>query len=231
MNKKVSPEQKHSFIKLYIAVFLIAFPCLTSAQGLRFSVFADPQISWLKSESRIAENAGIRGGFNAGFEMDNFFSENYALSTGLSLNSLGGKLKFTDSVAFQFDNHADADTLTPGNIAIYKLQYLNVPLGLKFTTREIGYTTIYVRLGVSGHFNIKSNADISTLNIRNESLDDEIEFFNLSYQFATGIHYSLGGQTAFIAGFEYRHRFLDIAANDNYKALLNSVSLRLGLLF
>ncbi len=214
---------------LIITFILLCMAFTSTAQGVRFTIFADPQIAWLAPETRNAEFAGIRGGLDTGFEMDNFFSSNYAFSTGLSINSTGGKLKFDEALTFRFEG--STDTIPPGSEVIYKLQYINLPLGLKFTTREIGYTTIFARIGMGGHFNVRSRADIAASGINNESFADEINMFNFSYHFAAGIHYSLGGESAVVAGFEYRHRFIDIASGDQYKALLNSVSLRIGLLF
>jgi hypothetical protein len=216
-------------MKILSALLLFAMPFISFTQELRFIVFADPQISWLKPEIRSVESAGVRGGFDIGLEMDNYFTENYAFSTGLSLSNIGGKLNFNQQVPINFEGLTE--TISPGDMVIYKLQYINVPIGMKFTTREIGYTRIYAKLGLGGHFNIKSHADISSLGIENESLRDEIEFFNVSYHIGAGIQYSLGGQTALVGGFEYRHRFIDIASSPEYIALLNSLSLRLGILF
>jgi hypothetical protein len=216
-----------------VLLFIIFFttPFLALAQGIRFSVFADPQISWLKPEVRSVESAGLRIGYDIGLEMDNFFSENYSFSTGLSLNHIGGRLRFNQQDEIMFESSSESEIINPGDIVAYRLQYLNIPMGMKFTTRQIGYSTLYVRMGLGGHFNIKSNASISSLGIENESLKDEIEFFNLSYNFGLGIQYSLGGRTAVTGGLEYRHRFMDIASNPDFKALLNSLSIRLGLLF
>jgi opacity protein-like surface antigen len=216
-------------MKILSGILLLFLPFISFAQDLRFSVFADPQISWLKPEIRTVESAGIRGGFDIGLEMDNFFTENYAFSTGLSLSNIGGKLTFNQEVPVNFEGYSE--TIDQGDMVIYKLQYINVPIGMKFTTREIGYTKIYAKLGVGGHFNIKSHADITSLEIENESLSNEIEFFNISYHIGAGIQYSLGGQTALVGGFEYRHRFIDIASSPEFIALLNSLSLRLGILF
>ncbi len=216
-------------IRIWFIFVLMIIPSITSARDIRFIVFADPQVAWLSPAISSIESAGIRGGLNAGFEMDNFFSTSYAFSTGLSINSIGGKLKFSKPFPVQFSDFSDS--IAPGNIIIYKLQYLDLPLGLKFTTREIGYSTIYVKLGFGTHFNIRSRADISARGIENENLKDEIALFNLSYHFGAGVQYSLGGQTSVVAGFEYRHRFFDIASSPHYKALLNSLSLRAGVLF
>ena len=216
-------------IRIWFIFVLMIIPCITSARDLRFIVFADPQVAWLSPEAGSIESAGIRGGLNAGFEMDNFFSTSYAFSTGLSINSIGGKLKFSNPFPVHFADFTDS--IAPGNILIYKLQYIDFPFGLKFTTREIGYTTIYVKLGFGTHLNIRSRADISALGIENENLKGEIALFNLSYHFGAGVQYSLGGQTSFVAGFEYRHRFFDFTSGPHYKALLNSLSLRAGILF
>lgn len=215
--------------KFLLILIILLTPNLIIAQGLRFIVFADPQIAWLKPEVRMIENAGLRGGFIAGLEMDSFFSDNYAFSTGISLSKNGGKLKFNNPATIKFESNTE--DIKPGDIVTYKLQYLNIPLGMKFTTREIGYTTVYAKLGLGTHFNIKSHADISSLGVINESLKNEINFFNLSYHFGAGIQYSLGRQTSVVAGFEYRHRFIDIVSSSDFKALLNTFSIRLGLLF
>jgi len=216
-------------IKISICLILLSTPFITIAQEVRFIVFADPQIAWFKPEVRNIENAGVRAGLKAGFEMDNYFSSNYAFSTGISINGIGGKLRFTESLPVKFE--AFTEDVLPGNIVIYRLQYIDVPIGLKFTTREIGYTTIFAKLGFGGHFNIRSQADIPARGIENESLKNEIRFLNMSYHFGAGVHYSLGGQTAAVAGFEYNHKFLNFATSSHFKALLNSLSIRIGLLF
>ncbi len=215
------------YVLLIQLIFIVS--SVAQAQGVRFTVIADPQIAWFRPETRNAESAGVRGGIDIGFEMDNFFSSNYAFSTGLSLNTTGGKLRFSEPVPIRFSEFTD--TIAPGNVVTYRLQYVNMPIGLKFITREIGYTTIFARIGMGGHFLLRSRADVPSRGIEKENIPDETDIFNFSYHFGAGIHYSLGGQTAIVAGLEYRHRFIDIASGPEYKALLNTFSLRTGLLF
>ena len=217
--------------KYFIIFTIYLLPLLTSAQNFRFIAFADPQVTWIIPDNGIAENAGIRGGIDAGFDMDYFFSENYAFSTGLSINNLGGKLKFTEPVPFQFQGSADPELINPGDVIIFRLQYLNVPLGLKFTTREIGYSTYYVKLGTTGHISTRSHADISSLDIEKGNLENEIGNVTFSYHFGAGIHYSLGGTTALTGGIEYKNRFVDITTNTSFRTNLHSLGLRLGVLF
>jgi hypothetical protein len=218
-------------IKYFTSLILIILPLLSHSQGIRFSAFADPQITWMKPENQIAESAGIRIGIDAGFELDYFFNPNYAFSSGLSINSTGGKLKFSEPVPIQFVDLSDPGIVAPGDVVIYRIQYLNLPLGMKFTTREIGYSTYYVKLGTTAHFKTRSHADITSLGIDNGNLDNEINSFTYSYHFGAGVNYSLGGRTALTGGIEYKHRFVDVTTNTNFKTSLNSFALRLGVLF
>ncbi len=217
--------------KNIIIIILAALPLFSPAQNFRFSAFADPQITWMQPDNGIAESAGIRAGFDIGFEMDYFFNENYAFSTGLSINNLGGKLKFHQPVEFRFRDNGETVWTGPGDIVIYRLQYLNIPLGMKFTTRQIGYSTYYVKLGSTGHINTRSSADISALGIERRTLEDEIGPVTFSYHFGAGVHYSLGGRTALTGGIEYKNRFVDITPNPAFRTNLQSFAIRLGVLF
>jgi hypothetical protein len=217
--------------KYFISFILIVLPLFSYTQGIRFSAFTDPQITWMKPENQIAESAGVRIGLDTGFELDYFFNQNYAFSTGLSINNIGGKLKFSEPVPIQFVDFSSPMIVDPGDVVIYRIQYLNLPLGMKFTTREIGYSTYYIKLGTTAHFNTRSNANISSLDIDYGNLDNEINSFTYSYHFGAGVHYSLGGRTALTGGIEYKHRFVDITANTDFKVSLNSFAIRLGVLF
>jgi hypothetical protein len=216
-------------IKDCLILLFIIMPVSAFSQEIRFSAVFDPQVTWMRSENQMVENAGVRGGIDIGFEMDYFFSPHYAFSTGLSLNNTGGKLKFEEPAGIRFEEYTV--DLEPGNIVIYRLQYLNIPLGMKFTTREIGYITAFIKLGTTAHINTRSFADISAHGIENEKLGSEINSFTYSYHFGAGVHYSLGGRTALIGGIEYKHRFVDIIDNADYMATLHSFALRLGILF
>jgi hypothetical protein len=214
-----------------ILIILAATPLISAAQDFRFSVFTDPQVTWISTDNGMAESAGIRAGLDAGFEMDYFFNENYAFSTGLSINNLGGKLRFHQPVQFRFREPEMNGTVGPGDIVVYRLQYLNIPLGMKFTTRQIGFSTYYAKLGSTGHINTGSRANISALDIDGGNLEGEIRSVTFSYHFGAGVHYSLGGRTALIGGIEYKNRFVDITTNNAFRTNLQSFALRMGVLF
>ncbi len=215
--------------KYILSLIILMFSSQIFAQGLSFSVVFDPQITWMNSDSKRIEKEGNNFGFGGGLIMDNYFTENYAFSTGLSILSTGGSLRFLDSLDFQFGG--EQDTLPAGSTVKYDLRYLTIPLSLKLKSNEIGYSRFFAHLGINTHLNIKATADSDYKDISGEDIRDEIQLFMLSYFIGGGLEYSLGGNTAIIGGIYFTSGILNVSSNSDYKAEISSISLRLGIKF
>jgi hypothetical protein len=210
-----------------IACFLPLYP-----QGLSFSVFFEPQISWLTADVKTITRDAVRGGFNTGLIMDKYFADNYAFSTGISIWNTGGSLLYQDSTMFDFNY--EASTIMPNSVMTYKTQYINIPLSLKLNSNEIGYIRFFAHPGINTHINIKAVADVmpeAMEEIENENISDAINPVSMSYFIGAGIEYSLGGNTALILGMYYQSGFWDITKTEDYKVTMGSLSLRLGVKF
>jgi hypothetical protein len=214
--------------KYIINLIILLIPSQIFAQKLSFSVVFDPQITWLNSDSKSLESDGTRFGFNAGLVMDNYFADNYAFSTGVSILQTGGNLMLVDTAGFQ--NPSWLDTLS-GTTVSYNMQYITVPLSLKLKSNQIGYNTFFAHLGVNAHMNVRAFAKAESVNIQDEDIKDELKFFMMSYFIGGGIEYSLGGNTALMAGLYFNNGFLDARKTDNYSIHIGSVALRLGIKF
>ncbi|MDA3781377.1 MAG: porin family protein, partial [Bacteroidales bacterium] len=175
------------------------------------------------------DNTDTKFGFNIGLSVDNYFAANYAFSTGISINNVGGSLSFDDKKYISI--HDINDSLDAGSTLEYNLQYINVPLGLKLKTNEIGYISFYTNLGLNTGIRIKSTGTSEPNSIDKENINDEINLFNLGYYIGGGIEYSLGGNSAITAGLTYTNGFMDITKPDNNKVTLSNVALRVGVLF
>ncbi len=215
--------------KYILSLIILMFSSQIFAQGLSFSVVFDPQITWMNSDSKRIEKEGNNFGFGGGLIMDNYFTENYAFSTGLSILSTGGSLRFLDSLDFQFGG--EQDTLPAGSTVKYDLRYLTIPLSLKLKSNEIGYSRFFAHLGINTHLNIKATADSDYKDISGEDIRDEIQLFMLSYFIGGGLEYSLGGNTALVGGIYFTSGIWDVSSNSDYKAEISSISLRLGIKF
>ena len=215
---------------LFISILLLSSIQIFAQQtNLRFTVFVDPKLSWMKSDYNSIDNDGSKLGVNIGLNVDNFFADNYAVMSGISINNTGGNLKFENAKTLQTGS-GDED-LPAGSTIHYKLQYINIPLGLKLKTNEIGYWTFFTHLGLNGGINIKATAEVDGYDLENENISDEIRLFDLGYYIGAGAEYSIGGSAAIVVGLTYTNGFIDITDGNDSKVTLGNVALRLGVLF
>lgn len=200
---------------------------------ISFGLHFDPVISWFGSDIRQTDNEGARPGFNLGLTFNKYFGYNYAFSTGINIISAGGRLSSVDTTVLEFSNFNS--TVLPGNTVVYRIQYLSIPLGLKFQTNEIGYISYFANVGIDPKVLIGGKADIPSLKVERENASEELKFFNLGWHIAAGIEYSLGGTTALVAGLSFENNFVDITKENNNqlkdKVTHKLLSVRLGINF
>ena len=216
-------------MKKVTILFLLIFPTALMAQSLRFSLLADPQFSWMVSDTKEISSSGAVPGINAGLGMDYYFADNYAFSTGVTINNIGGKLQYSDTLEFRISSGL---RLIPArNTVSYNLQYITVPIGLKFKTNEIGYTTFFTNLGVSPMVNIRTRVSDSSGALDRDNIEDEIMLFNMNYFINLGVQYSLGGSAAIIGGLGYSSGFVDVTSRAADAININTFTIKLGILF
>ncbi|GAO28251.1 porin family protein [Geofilum rubicundum] len=204
-------------ILLFISAQLLT---AQSAGDYRFSFVLTPQISWVKSDHTDVDNKGSQFGYNFGIIMDRFFSHNYAFSTGLTINTTGGKLAYP-SVTTNGTETFSAMSQT------YQLKYIEIPLGLKLRSEDMHRTNIYGRFGLSPQINIQAQ------NSGGKSINEEVRLFDLGYHLGGGIEYSLGGRNALMIGVLFNNGFMDVTDHDYFddKAILNRLVFEFGFIF
>lgn len=218
-------------IWLLIVIFNAILLC-SNAQTLRFAVFADPLVSWMKTDVSRVESDGARIGINAGLMVDRFFTDHYAFSSGISIMSMGGTLRYTTERPFR--TSSGTVTLPPNTSVAYKLQYLHIPLTIKMRTTQIGYTTYYAHVGLDPMINIKANADITSQNLKNTGIGDEVNTIYMGYHIGAGMEYQIVGTTTFTTGITYTNGFTDVTNNTGIyseKTVMHFFELRLGIIF
>jgi hypothetical protein len=216
---------------LTIGVLLVGSNLVNAqTENRRFSIFADPQLSWFTPDSRkFSSNGGVVG-FNIGFTADKYFADRYAIFTGVSIDNLGGNLKY-NAAGYKLVTTDNTYTLAQGSNVKFKAQYLNIPLGLKFKTNEIGYLTIFAQVGVSGSIRLKASAWEDLNNVDKETVTKEFQPVFGSYQIGAGIEYSLGGSSCLQTGILYTNGITEAYDAGYGKIVLGSLSLRVGIVF
>jgi hypothetical protein len=217
--------------KTFCAVILMAAFNLANAQVIQFGIFANPVISWMKTDVSQIKSNGPQIGFDAGLMMDKFFAKRYAFSTGISINNMGGSLVYKKGKA-GFKTTDSTFNLLPGTIVKYNLQYIHIPLALKFRTTEIGYITYFGQVGFDPMINIKTRANIAGLS--NFNAGKEINPLYLAYHISAGLEYRIVGTTSLLFGLTYMNGFTDVTDNSgstSEKTTINRFELRLGIIF
>jgi len=219
----------------YLLIFsmLIFLSVKGKAQDIQFSLFADPLFSWFTSDTKETVSSGVRPGFSIGLSFDRYFAENYAFSTGIVLVNASGRVNYSDTIDIAFKN--GGIELLPNEDINYKIQYISVPVGLKFRTNQIGYLTFFSNIGLDPKIVIAAKADIPEQSVEDENITEEINLFNLGYHLTAGAEYSLGGKTALVFGLSYENNFLDITKDRSGqpadKLRHNIVRFKLGINF
>lgn len=196
---------------------------------MKFSVHLDPQFAWFSSdEDNVAPDGSIFH-IQTGLQMDLFFAKNYAFTLGFGINNMGGNLLYSDSTAFS--NKGDTIFATPGQLVKQNLQYLDIPIGLKLKTEELGYATFFLELGLNPMININAFATDANEVFVKESILEETQRFNLAYHAGIGVEYRLGGSTSAIGGVRWTSGLTDVTNNDKANITVKAISIHLGILF
>jgi hypothetical protein len=204
---------------------------------ITFGIHADPLISWFSSDIDSVRNDGARAGFNFGLNVYRYFGPNYAISTGISIISAGGRLVSKDTTIFDISHDKDnaLTTVIPNEAIVYKVQYISIPIGLKLQTNQIGYITYFADLGLDPKIIISNKVDIPASDIDNQKAMEEVSTFNISYHVMAGIEYAVGGKTAIVLGLCFDNNFADITRDIrgqfDDKISHKMLSIRLGVNF
>ncbi|MDI9538456.1 MAG: porin family protein [Bacteroidota bacterium] len=205
--------QKSTIILVFL--LLTGYAAAQSTGDTRFTFVLSPQISWIKSDMDRVNNGGSKMGYNFGLLVDYFFGDNYAITSGLTINTTGGKLEYLSSG----NNTVEARQR-------YNLRYIEIPMGLKLRSEDLKRMNIYGRFGLSPQLNImaKDNDD--------NGISDEVKLLDLGYHIGGGIEYSVGGKNALVFGLLFNNGFMDITSSSYHdKAILNRLVFEFGFIF
>lgn len=221
------------YILNYRATTALLALCLVSAlsaqddASFRLGLKAAPNFAWMRSDSKDLTSDGNRTGISYGLLGDFKLNDaaTYYFSTGVLLNSIGGKFK------------ADA-TYEIGGVSTevkseqeLKLRYIELPLALKLRTKTSGTFNFYGQFGVSTAFNIRARTDATTTSTANgttttTSVDDEdvisdIALFKMALVVGAGMEYSLSSGPTLFGGLTYNNAFTNALDGDAKKLLPN----------
>lgn len=225
---------------ILISISLLLFGGLFAQQTISGGLFAGPTMAWMSSDSKIVDTKGMKFGYNFGALIDFNLIDNFAISTGVQFNNLGGKIIYNYGMTNLEPKEGPAiDTLFPGTQMNYNLNYLGIPFSFKGKTNEIGYMTYFLKAGVTPLINIKT---LGSFDNYENLLLKEINLFNIGWHIGGGLEYSLSGNTRILVELLYTGGLLDTDKTEvfntqdmntinNPRVILNDIHLKIGVLF
>lgn len=200
-----------------------------SQNNIRFGFQISPNLTWINSNDNTINREGVNFGLRLGVMGEYYFSDRYAITGGLGFAfGQGGSLTHETGGNFFRESDLSNPTLNAGQKPLpdgvelgYKIQYIEIPLGLKMRTDEIGYLRYFAEVPIfTLGFRAQSRGSIDGEGIIEEDLDinRDVTPINISWGIGGGIEYSITSNAVLVAGLYYNASFIDITDNDAIRA-------------
>lgn len=246
-----------------IAVITFFFLCALSVSSIAQNHFRDlklgfhlsPSFNWMESQNNKINNAKSKVGIHTGLISEWYFKEHYAITTGIGFAfGMGGTLQHElGGKYWRLSNLGDAYNEMPDEVKLkYRIQYLEIPLGLKLKTRQVGYLNYFLEPGLI--FNIRTQAKGKVIGAGLPSATEifyikrEVNGIAMAYRVGAGGNYQLNQQMSLLFGLYFQKTFTDVTNNtgivfdpsrgypskeplENAIDHQNSLIIRLGILF
>jgi len=214
--------------KIAILFILLLATNVAFGQGFKFGILFDPTITWLRSDVNDVTRDKVRLGLDIGMSADYYFARNYAFATGISLFNTGGTLRYAKGIENFCTKEGNVSVAAGGKVK-YKLQYVKVPLAMKFKTHMIGRMVYSANLGFDPMLRVSARAAINDGDVL--KVDEEIKLLNMGWHFGVGSQYSLGQEVAIFGGLSFMTIFTDMTTPSNHKITSGILMLRIGMMF
>jgi hypothetical protein len=218
----------------------------------RISILATPGVSWTYPQGKDMRSAGA--GFSAtyGLGFDYFFSENYAVSTGLFGGFEQGILEGRN--AFDVRDPVSGNLLFAAPNEKYSFHNLDFPIYLKLRTNEFSRFRVFGQIGIRNAFTLASrgtfNAPIyngtEPIEVIKENMsttDNPVNrviggfkslWYDIKLSAGIGAEYFFNSRQSIQFGVMYHNGFLNrIRDNDpeKDKVLMRNIELLVGFTF
>ncbi len=237
-----------------LACILLLLPFISHAQEsvrkVRFGMKIAPAFCWMKPDFKIstgssnfrAENDGVKVGFIWGPTLEFILNETFLISTGVDINSIGGKLA--------------GDAVRDGKIYswkhAYKSSFIELPFMIKGRTKEIGHMRYFMHFGLSAGFRYKEAFELTETIDGKEISENFTEPktvytpFKGSMLVGGGVEYNLSGNTSLVGSITFNNGLTQYIKKDVFStralvgddfksvesnSILNFISLNIGVLF
>ena len=216
----------------FVALFLSTLSLFGQDRALRIGFQTSPLISWISNNDNLILKNGGSFGVKLGTTADIYFRDNYSFTTGINLSfHEGGEFQYEIGGSYLPESDLTDPLLQDGDKPMsdgtrirYSLQYLEIPLGLKIRSKEIGYVRYFVEAPIFNFaFLTRGRGTIQTngLKYEQENIYKDLSVVNLFWGFGAGIEYSISENNALVGGIYYQNGLLDFTRDKGHTAIDN----------
>lgn len=195
-------------------------------EDFRLGVQLSPTFSWMRTNNNLINGNGTNLGIQLGLMGDIAFSEHFSLDIGLALafnkggtlrHDIGGNLLPKSELSDHLFNTGTKPL--PDDVDIkYNLQFLEIPISMRFRTKEFGYIKYFVEAPVfTWGLRTQARGDIDGVGItklERENISKDVAGFHFSWGIGAGVEYSISLNNSLIFGLYYNSTLSDITKND-----------------
>jgi len=207
------------------AAFFIFLQNLMFSQDFRFGFQVSPNRTWINSSDNTINPTSGNTGLKLGVVGEYYFDERYAITAGLGFAfNQGGTLKHDRGGNFFSESDLSNPNLNSGDKPLpdgveltYKIQYVEIPLGLKMRTDEMGYFRYYAEIPIfptAIRTQARGNIEGTDINVEDLDINKDVTLFSLSWGLGAGVEYNISSNTALVAGLYYQNQIIDFTDND-----------------
>jgi hypothetical protein len=234
--------------KISLLTAILTVSVSAYAQSFKFGVHIDPGVSFMNSNDKKVKPDGANMNFAFGVEMEKYFSEkeNYAITFGANFAvAKGGKLLYDnggvllpnstlDNTAYSYNqttppaNTGENLHLAPGTTIKYNISYVELPVGLKLRTNELGQSymraffhlpiaTVMVPVSARATVNAPKPSDPNSATyfsdgaVKGENIYKDVFPIQLAIGTGAGVEWSPNdeGGLRLIGGIYYNYQLID----------------------
>ncbi len=216
----------------FLMVFCLNSIMLAQPENLRIGVQLSPTMSWISTNDDLINRTSSNIGISLGAVTEYFMSDNISFTGGIGLAfNRGGTLQhehggnlFPDS-ELSDDKYNTGEKPLPDGVKLkYKLQYVEIPLGIKWKTEEKGYFRYFAEapiLTLGMRTQARGDIEGGEVSTSDENIGPDVNFFNLQIGVGAGLEYAISENTSLVGGLYFNAGLSDITNNAASKAINN----------
>lgn len=203
---------------LLLIGLVLALSLSASAQykGFTFGFKAGPNVGWAGSSTNTAHAVGARAGGDIGFIAEYYFTDNYAIVTGVNVSFLGGRYTFENGRMVTSGDSIPVSVFQPFQVdRTYKTTLYELPIMLKMVTNDLGAYPIrvYAQVGAGVGYNhkvlVKDGIDGGEISETWEKTNKEFSNLRVALKIGAGVEYAIDDNLRIFGGFYYSHDFVN----------------------